>query len=196
VAKPAVFLDSDGVLNAKVEQIDRIDNLNLISGVASAVRQLNDLELFCCLINSRAGLATNAYTKTDVDSFYKRLLDLLKAQAGAKLDAVYYCPFLSPTEGGVNLDFTAWSTWSKPNTGMLVAAAWEYDLDLKQSFTIGDKPIDIELAHNVGAKGILIKASTSNRKQIAKGNDHLYPYPDFVATDLAEAVKWISRSIQ
>jgi D-glycero-D-manno-heptose 1,7-bisphosphate phosphatase len=191
VAKPAVFLDLDGVLGIEMQQINEIDNFNSIPDVASAVRHLNDLKLFCCSIANRSGLAKNLYSVSDVDTFYKRLRDLLKKEAGAKVDAIYYCPYLNTKAGGVKPDFTRWSTWNKPNTGMLIAAAWEYDLDLKHSFVIGDKSTDIEFAHNAGAKGILIKTST--RKQISKGNERFYPYPEFVASDLMEAVKWLDR---
>jgi D-glycero-D-manno-heptose 1,7-bisphosphate phosphatase len=191
VAKPAVFLDLDGVLSTEMQQITEIENVNLVSGAASAVRHLNDLKLFCCLIASRSGLAKNLYSVSDVNTCHKRLLDLLKNEAGAKVDALYYCPYLNAAAGGVSSDFTRWSTWSKPNTGMLIAAAWEHDLDLKHSFVIGDKSADIEFAHNAGTKGILVKTST--RKQISKGNERLYPYPEFVASDLSEAVKWIER---
>jgi D-glycero-D-manno-heptose 1,7-bisphosphate phosphatase len=191
VAKPAVFLDLDGVLSVEMQQINEIENFDSISGVASVVRHLNDLKLFCCLIANRSGLAKNLYSMSDVDKYHKRLLDLLRKEAGAKVDAFYYCPYLNTQAGGVNEHFTRLSTWNKPNTGMLIAAAWEYDLDLKRSFVIGDKSTDIEFAHNAGAKGILVKTST--RKQISKGNERLYPYPEFVASDLTEAVKWIDR---
>lgn len=194
MAKPAVFFDIDGVLSVEMQQITEMENFNLISGTASAVRHLNDLKLFCCLIANRSGLAKNLYSISDVDTCNKRLLDLLRKEAGAKIDALYYCPYLNAKAGGIKPDFTRWSTWNKPNTGMLIAAAWEYDLDLKQSFVIGDKSTDIEFAHNAGAKGILVKTST--RKQISKGNERLYPYPEFVASDLTEAVKWIDRYFQ
>lgn len=88
---------------------------------------------------------------------------------------------------------TRWSTWRKPNTGMLVAAAWEHDLDLRTSFVIGDEATDIDMAHNAGAKGILVQ--TGYGKKVLN-NQHQHPVrPDFIAPDFANAVQWIGKKI-
>ncbi|PSF38234.1 D,D-heptose 1,7-bisphosphate phosphatase [Aphanothece hegewaldii CCALA 016] len=194
MAKSAVFLDRDGVLNVEAGYIRRVDDLNLIPGVAQAVRKLNDLGIFCCLVSNQSGPARNYYPVSHVEALHKRLSQLLMREAGAKLDAVYYCPYLSPSAGGVSADFTRWSTWRKPNTGMLVAAAWEYDLDLKQSFMVGDKATDVDLAHNAGLKGILVK--TGYGKKVLKGDYQHRTRPDYIAADLADAVSWICDSLK
>jgi D-glycero-D-manno-heptose 1,7-bisphosphate phosphatase len=192
VAKSAVFLDRDGVLNVEAGYIRRIEDLNLIPGVSQAVRKLNDLGIFCCLVSNQSGPARNYYPVSHVEALHERLSQLLMGEAGSKLDAIYYCPYLSPAAGGINSDFTLWSTWRKPNTGMLVAAAWEHDLDLKQSFMVGDKATDVDLAHNAGLKGILVK--TGYGKKVLKGDYQHRTRPDYIATDLADAVNWICDS--
>lgn len=194
MAKSAVFLDRDGVLNVEAGYIRHIDDLNLIPGVAVAVRKLNDLGIFSCLVSNQSGPARNYYPVSHVEDLHQRLSQLLKQEAGAKLDAMYYCPYLSPAAGGVNSDFTRWSTWRKPNTGMLVAAAWEHDIDLKRSFMVGDKATDVDLAHNAGLKGILVK--TGYGKKVLKGDYQHRTRPDYTATDLADAVDWICDSMK
>jgi D-glycero-D-manno-heptose 1,7-bisphosphate phosphatase len=189
VAKPAIFLDRDGVLNVEAGYIYNIEDLHLIPGVAEAVRQLNDHQLFCCLVSNQSGPARNYYPVSHVEALHERLCRLLQEEASAKLDALYYCPYLSPPGGGVHPEFTRWSSWRKPNTGMLVAAAWEHDLDLKRSFVVGDKATDIDLAHNVGAKGILVKTGYGDR--VLGGSYQHYTEPDYIATDLSDAVAWI-----
>jgi D-glycero-D-manno-heptose 1,7-bisphosphate phosphatase len=52
VDKPAVFLDRDGVLNVEFGYIHRVEDLRLIPGVAEAVRQLNQQQIFCCLVSN------------------------------------------------------------------------------------------------------------------------------------------------
>jgi D-glycero-D-manno-heptose 1,7-bisphosphate phosphatase len=193
VAKTAVFLDRDGVLNIEAGYIHNIEDLHLIPKAAQAVRQLNDLQIFCCLVSNQSGPARGYYPSNHVDALHQRLCDLLQVQAGAKLDALYYCPYLSPAAGGINPEFTRWSTWRKPNTGMLVAAAWEHDLDLQKSFVVGDKATDIDLAHNVGARGILVK--TGFGEKVISGEYQHHTRPDFLAEDLQEAVKWIIESL-
>ncbi|MEC4983144.1 MAG: HAD family hydrolase [Oscillatoria sp. PMC 1068.18] len=189
MAKRAVFLDRDGVLNVEAGYIRKVEDLHLIPGAAKAVRQLNDLGIFCCLISNQSGPARGYYPLAHVEALHKRLCQLLNTEAQAKLDALYFCPYLSPEVGGTNPEFTRWSTWRKPNTGMLVAAAWENDLDIINSFVVGDKATDIDLAHNAGAKGILVKTGYG---QDVLGGSYQHPtQPDYIAQDLAEAVEWI-----
>lgn len=189
MAKTAVFLDRDGVLNQEAGYIRNVEDLHLIPGVAQAVRQLNETQIFCCLVSNQSGPARDYYPPSHVEALHQRLCQLLDAEAKAKLDALYYCPYLSPPAGGINPEFTRWSTWRKPNTGMLVAAAWEHDLDLKRSFVVGDKATDIDMAHNVGARGILVR--TGFGEQVLKGEYQHHIRPDCIARDLPEAVKWI-----
>jgi D-glycero-D-manno-heptose 1,7-bisphosphate phosphatase len=189
VAKPAIFLDRDGVLNQEVGYIYQLEDLNLIPGVAQAVRRLNDLNLFCCLVTNQAGAARGYYPLDHITALNNRLCRLLHEEAGAKLNAVYSCHTLSPPAGGKNPEFARWSTWRKPNTGMLVAAAWEYDLDLSQSYMVGDKSTDVDMANNVGAKGILVK--TGYGKRVLTGDYQHHADPVYIAADLVDAVEWI-----
>ena len=193
MTKPAIFLDRDGVLNVEVGYIHRIEDLRLIPGVAQAVRKLNDRQIFCCLVSNQSGPARGYYPDSHVQALHQRLCDLLQAEAGAKLDAIYYCPYLSPPEGGTNPEFTRWSTWRKPNTGMLVAAAWEQNLDLRQSFVVGDKATDVDMAHNAGCKGILVQ--TGYGASVLSGVYQHHTRPDYIAPDLTAAVDWIFQQM-
>jgi D-glycero-D-manno-heptose 1,7-bisphosphate phosphatase len=191
VSKPAVFLDRDGVLNIEVGYVHQLEDLQLIPGAAKAVRTLNDLGFFCCVVSNQSGPARSYYPKSHVDDLHRRLVELLEQEGSARLDAIYYCPYLSPAAGGTNPDFSAWSSWRKPNTGMLVAAAWEHDLDLCQSFMIGDKATDIDMAHNAGLTGILVK--TGYGESVLSGNYQHSTKPDYSSSDLLDAVDWIKK---
>ncbi|MDR9404041.1 MAG: HAD family hydrolase [Halothece sp. Uz-M2-17] len=192
MAKPAVFLDRDGVLNQEAGYLHQVGDLHLIPGAAEAVRILNEHQLFCCLISNQSGPARGYYSLDHVEALHKRLQELLAAEAQAKLDALYYCPYLSPCAGGTNPEFTAWSTWRKPNTGMLVAAAWEHDLDLKASVVVGDKATDIDLAYNAGAKGILVQ--TGYGQAVTAGTYQHQTVPHYTANNLLDAVHWLLNS--
>nr|WP_211176356.1 HAD family hydrolase [Brasilonema sp. UFV-L1] len=193
VGKPAVFLDRDGVLNVEAGYIHSVEDLHLIPGVAKSVRQLNDQGIFCCLVSNQSGPARGYYPDSHVQTLHQRLCRLLAQQAGAKLDALYYCPYLSPPEGGLDPEYTGWSTWRKPNTGMLVAAAWEHDLDLKHSFMVGDKATDVDMAHNAGCVGILVQTGFGDR--VLAGDYQHHTKPDYIAKDLAVAVEWILQQL-
>lgn len=192
MARPAVFLDRDGVLNQEVGYIRRVEDLHLIPGVAQAVKQLNDRHVFCCLVSNQSGPARGYYPASHVDALHDRLCRLLHEEAGAHLDALYYCPYLSEPEGGTHAEYTRWSTWRKPNTGMLVAAAWDHDLDISRSVMVGDKATDVDMAHNVGCTGILVQTGFGDR--VLSGDYQHHTKPDFIAADLAIAVEWILRN--
>ena len=106
MSKAAVFLDRDGVLNVEIGYIRQVEDLHLIPGAAAAVRRLNNIGLFCCLVSNQSGPARNYYPISHVDALHERLCHLLATEAAARLDALYYCPYLSPTAGGINPEFT------------------------------------------------------------------------------------------
>lgn len=145
------------------------------------------------MVSNQAGPARGYYPLNHIEELHQRLVNLLAAEADAKLDAMYYCPYLSPPEGGKNPEFSIWSTWRKPNTGMLIAAAWEHDLDLGQSFMVGDKATDVDMAHNSGCTGILVQTGYGDR--VLSGDYQHYTQPDYIAPDLAAAVEWILQHI-
>jgi D-glycero-D-manno-heptose 1,7-bisphosphate phosphatase len=189
VAKPAVFLDRDGVLNIEAGYLHHLEDLKLIPGAAAAVRSLNDRGLFCCLVSNQSGPARDYYGRDHVEALHEKLCRLLQQEAGAHLDGLYYCPYLSQAAGGIHPDFTRWGTWRKPNTGMLVAAAWDHDLDLRQSFMVGDKATDIDLAHNAGLRGVLVQ--TGYGKKVLSGKYQHQTKPDYIAENLQAGVAWI-----
>lgn len=193
MAKRAVFLDRDGALNVEKGYMHNVDDLELIPGVAQSVRRLNDAGLFCCLVSNQAGPARGYYPLDHVEALNARLVKLLAVEGNAHLDAVHYCPYLSPPEGAVNSDYAIWGTWRKPNTGMLVAAAWKYDLDIRHSFMVGDKATDVDLAHNAGAKGILVQ--TGYGQAVLSGDHQHVTHPDYTARDLNDGVDWILAQI-
>lgn len=193
MSKTAVFIDRDGVLNEEVGYIRNVEDLNLIPGVAEAVRRLNDQKIFCCLMSNQSGAARGYYPLEHIEALHQRLCYLLEMEAGARLDALYYCPYLSPPEGGINPELACWSSWRKPNTGMLITAAWEHDLDLSKSFMVGDQATDVDLARNVGCKGILVQTGFGDR--VLNGQYQHYPRPDYIAADLAAAIQWIFRQL-
>jgi D-glycero-D-manno-heptose 1,7-bisphosphate phosphatase len=74
---------------------------------------------------------------------------------------------------------------------MLVAAAWEHDLDLSQSFMVGDKATDVDMAHNAGCTGILVQ--TGYGQDVLSGKYQHHTQPDYIAADLPAAVDWICQ---
>ena len=59
MSKPAIFLERDGILNVEAGYLHNVEDLHLIPGVATALRQLNHLNLFCCLVSNQSGILVN-----------------------------------------------------------------------------------------------------------------------------------------
>jgi D-glycero-D-manno-heptose 1,7-bisphosphate phosphatase len=104
------------------------------------------------------------------------------AAAGARIDAVYYCPHTSADR----------CVCRKPKTGLLERAAHEHSLDLSRSFVVGDRYGDIELAFNVRARGILVRTGYGEG-ELAWHSTKWPTQPDFAAEDLSKAADWILR---
>jgi histidinol phosphatase-like enzyme len=104
------------------------------------------------------------------------------AAAGARIDAVYYCPHASADRCDCR----------KPKTGMLERAAREHSLELGRSFVVGDSYGDIELARNVSARSILVRTGYGEG-ELAWHSAKWSAQPDFVADDLLKAADWILR---
>jgi D-glycero-D-manno-heptose 1,7-bisphosphate phosphatase len=189
----AVFLDRDGVLNQERGYLHKISDLELMPGVATAVRQLNEAGLFTVLVSNQSGPARGYYPVTHVEALHARLRHLLQSEANAYLDAEYFCATLTPNEGGTHAQYTCWSTLRKPNTGMLVAAAWQHDLELSKSFMVGDKATDIDLARNAGCRGVLVQ--TGFGTDVLKGSYQHRVQPDYLAADLTQGVTWILSTL-
>ena len=104
------------------------------------------------------------------------------SEAGATIDAVYYCPH-APADN---------CNCRKPKTGLLERAAREHALDLSRSVVVGDRYGDIELARNAGARSILVRTGYGEGELTGHAAEWA-TQPDFVAHDLAEAADWILR---
>ncbi len=177
----AVFLDRDGTLIEEVGYLSRIEEFRLLPRVGEAIRLLNRHQLKAIVITNQSGVARGYFPESFVQVIHRKLEDLLKRE-GAHLDGIYYCPH-HPDEK---------CECRKPAAGLVKKAVEDLDLNCLQSYVVGDRGIDIELAHGVGAKGILVLTGYGKGEweEIEKGEK---AKPHHVAQDLCEAVEWILR---
>jgi D-glycero-D-manno-heptose 1,7-bisphosphate phosphatase len=183
--RAAVFLDRDGTINEEVDFVKTPEELVLLPGAAAAVRRLNDAGLVSCVISNQSGVARGFYTEAGLVGIHAKLEREL-AEAGGRIDRIYYCPH-HPTKGLPPYDVVC--ECRKPAPGMLLKGAREFNVDLSRSFVVGDRDVDIQVGKAVGACAILVLTGygQKTREEIA-GTDIV---PDFVASDLADAVMHI-----
>jgi len=189
----AVFLDRDGTLNEEVGYIRQVEDLHLIAGAAQAIARLNTHHIYAILTTNQSGPARGYYDEAHVNALNARLEALLKAEGNAWLDAVFYSPYLP--DGSVP-EYTRESHCRKPNTGMIEAAVKQFpDIDLAQSYVIGDKATDVEFGVNAGCKSILLRTGYGERV-ISGDYQTLSHNPYWVCRDISEAVDRILQEQQ
>lgn len=182
----AVFLDRDGTLNEHRGFISTLDELVVIPGSGEAVRRLNDAEFRTVLVTNQPVIARGEVTTRGLATLHAKLETEL-ARAGGFLDAIYYCPH-HPDGGypGEIAELKIACDCRKPRTGMIDRAARELNIDLGESWMIGDTTRDIETARRAGLRSILVRTGEGGRDGRYAG-----VVPDFVADDIAGAVSLI-----
>jgi D-glycero-D-manno-heptose 1,7-bisphosphate phosphatase len=148
---------------------------------AAAVRRLNDAGLPVVVVTNQSGVRRGYFPESLVHRVNELMTQQLAA-AGARIDAVYYCPHTSADACNCR----------KPKTGMLVQAAREHSLDLRRSFVVGDRYRDVEFAHNAQARSIFVRTGYGEG-ELAWHSPKWSVQPDFVAEDLSDAAEWIVR---
>jgi D-glycero-D-manno-heptose 1,7-bisphosphate phosphatase len=151
--RPAVFLDRDGTLIEERNYLDQLDQIAPFGGVASALARLRDAGFALVVVTNQAGVARGYFDEAFVRRAHERLASLF-ARDGLVLDGYYYCPH--HPEGSV-APYRRVCDCRKPAPGMVEQAARDLNLEVARSFVIGDKWVDVELARNAGARGILVR---------------------------------------
>jgi histidinol-phosphate phosphatase family protein len=177
INKIAVFLDRDGTICKDVHYMSSPDQLELLPGVVEGISLLNSLGLKVIIVTNQSGIARGYFTEEALNEIHQKMLKML-SEGGARIDGIYYCPH-HPNEG---------CECRKPKIGLLLKAAQDFKLDLKNCFMIGDKCIDVQAGRNAGCTTILIP-STETEKEII-------PQPDYIAANFYEAAKIIERLLK
>ncbi len=178
MSRKAVFLDRDGVINEDVGYLSSPGQLRILPGVPEALKLLRSRGFLRVLVTNQSGVARGHFTEQDLLSIHTELLKRLR-DAATELDAIYYCPHLK--EGSVE-DYAHLCGSRKPGAGMIEIAARDLDVDLADSFLVGDTLSDIQAAKAAGVRSIFIGDEEQAKKYEA----------DASAKDLAKAAELIA----
>lgn len=152
----AIFLDRDGTINKYVGFLRNIEDFQLIDGVSEAVKKINTSGYLAIVITNQPVIARGEVTFKELEEIHNKMETLLGLE-GAYLDGIYYCPH-HPHKGyeGEIPELKFDCECRKPKAGMLLKAAEDFNIDLSQSWMIGDGENDIMAGKNAGCKTALI----------------------------------------
>src|SRR5262249_50609239 len=170
-------------MSEEVGYLNHISRFRMLSGVGAAIRKLNEARLPVVVVTNQSGVGRGYFLESLAEKVHQRLVSELAAE-GARLDGVYYCPHVEADE----------CSCRKPKTGMLRKAALELRLDLRTP-VFGDRGGDLAMAHRARCKSALVRTG-SGEGELALHEAKWSDKPDFVTSDLAEAVEWILGEAQ
>lgn len=167
--KRAVFLDRDGTLMEEVGYCSDPAHVRVFPGAGEALRKLKEAGFLTIVITNQSGIGRGMFGE---EQFHAVQAEFLRQLGANSVDATYYCS----DAPGIP------STRRKPEPGMVLEAARDYDIDLSRSFFIGDKSVDVECGHSAGTRTILVLTGYGREQKCS---------PDFVAIDLSGAVRLV-----
>ncbi len=179
----ALFLDRDGTLVHASHYPSRPEQLRLYDDIGPELRALQQSGFRLVIITNQAGIARGYFTEADLRLMHDYLTDEL-TKLGVHVDGIYHCPH---HPDGVVEELAFRCTCRKPQPGMLLQAAHDLDLDLEQSWFVGDILDDVEAGNRAGCRTILVDLETESLP--------LQPLrvPTFVARDTLHALRIIQH---
>ena len=173
-----MFLDRDGTLARDVGYLSDPAALELLPGLAEALRDLRAGGFALVVVSNQSGVARGFFSLARAHEIMGRLRRELRG-LGVELDGVYFCPHLPEQGCGCR----------KPGAALLLRAAEDLNLSLRHSVMVGDKRLDVEAAHRAGSAGVLVRTGYGRQEEARAATEG--PPPDAVCDDLGEAAKWI-----
>jgi D-glycero-D-manno-heptose 1,7-bisphosphate phosphatase len=175
----AVFLDRDGTICEEMGYLNHVTRLLVYPFAAAAIRRLNDARIPVVVVTNQSGVSRKFFPESLVREVHEKMTELLR-EGGARVDGIYFCPH----QRADNCECR------KPLAGLLNTAARALHLELPGSYVVGDRYADIDMAHRVGARGVLVMTGYG-RGDYELHRDEWPRQPDAVEESLVHAVDWI-----
>lgn len=188
MARPAVFLDRDGVLIEDVVLLTKRDQVHLYPGVALALRKLHEAGFALVVVSNQTVVARGLATEEDVEQINGYIQRLLYESSRVRIERFYFCPH---HPNATLPQYRVNCKCRKPRSGMLLQAAGDLDLDLAASYMVGDRISDVIAGRNAGCMTLLAETGMHSAAPIESDAIDTSVVPDAVCANLAEAAEMI-----
>lgn len=158
----AVFLDRDGTINVDKHYLHNIEEFEFLPGVLEGMKALQDAGYLLIIVTNQSGIGRGYYSEEDFETLNSWMLHTLESK-GIYIAKVYFCPHLPNAKVKKYRKVCA---CRKPALGMYEQAIRNYDIDLANSWTIGDKPRDCLLCEKTECRGFLVGQSYYNEEKL------------------------------
>lgn len=160
--KPAIFLDRDGTINIDYNYVHTIDKFHFIDGVIDACAELKKMGYLLVITTNQSGIARGIFTEEQFNQLTE-WMDWSMDDRGVELDGIYYCPH-APENGQCDC--------RKPLPGMLLNAAKDLNIDLANSYMVGDRISDLLAGRAAGVKRtVLVETGDAITPEAEKAAD-------------------------
>jgi D-glycero-D-manno-heptose 1,7-bisphosphate phosphatase len=173
-SSPAIFLDRDGTINEEILYLHDPVKFKLLPNAIEGIKKLFDMKYRIVVVSNQPGIGMGYYQEED---FYKVNREMLSrfSKADILIDKIYFCPH-SKSEN---------CSCRKPEQALIHRAKEELNIDISNSFFIGDKTSDMETGRRAGMRTILVKTGFQGKDGEFAGE------PDYRADDLLDAANYI-----
>lgn len=179
--RPAVFLDRDGTLIEEVNFLVDPGDVRLVCGGGQAVAELSAAGFAVVIVTNQSAIGRGLLTEAGLALVHDELEKQLAAH-NATLDGIYHCPIAPTIESREVIEHPD----RKPGPGMLLRAAADLDIDLSQSWIVGDALRDVLAGRNAG-----VRATVLVRTGLGSSVDEGHPAIDHVVNDFPAAMRLI-----
>lgn len=160
--KPAIFLDRDGTINIDYNYVHKIDDFHFIDGVIDAMIELKKMGFLLVITTNQSGIARGIFSQEQFDTLTE-WMDWSLIDRGVEIDGVYYCPhdpLITDCE------------CRKPKSGMILMAKKDLDIDIANSYMVGDRVSDLLSGKNAGVrKTVLVRTGDSITPEVEAQSD-------------------------
>lgn len=171
----AIFLDRDGTLIKEVNFLSTVEETELFPFTIEALKLLRDAGFLFFVTTNQSGIARGHFDASAVNAIHAKIQNELKAE-DLQIESFHFCPHMPDAR----------CKCRKPNTGMIEQAQENCEIDLRESWMVGDKILDIEMGFKAGTKTALVETGYGE-----KHKEELTRKPDIVAENLLEVAKFV-----